>query len=113
MPLDIHANACIIVSIHGGVAMNVDTSKMISVTRLQRELTQKVRDVSETKESLFVMRNNELAAVIVSPEEYTMLKDLEEVLEHFEIYEMVEQRMKHPDPSQNVTLGEMQERYGL
>ena len=93
--------------------MLVDTNKMISVTQLQRELTKKLRDVSERKEPLFVLRNNEVAAVMVPPDEYKALKDLEEVLEHFEIYEMVQARMKHYDPSQNVTLDEIRERYGL
>jgi prevent-host-death family protein len=93
--------------------MLVNTNKMISVTRLQRELTQKLRDVSDTKEPLFVLRNNEVAAVVVSPEEYLTLKELEEILEHFEIYEMVQERMKHYDASRNVTLEEIRERYGL
>jgi PHD/YefM family antitoxin component YafN of YafNO toxin-antitoxin module len=110
--LDIHIIPCIIV-IHGGDAMLIDTNKMISVTRLQRELTKKMRDVSETKEPLFVLRNNEVAAVMVPPDEYRALKDLEEVLEHFEIYEMVQARMKNYDSSQNVTLEEVRERYGV
>ena len=93
--------------------MLVNTNKMISISQLQRELTKKLRDVTETKEPLFVLRNNEVAAVLVPPDEYAALKDLEEVLEHFEIYEMVQQRMKHYDPSQNVALEEIRERYGL
>ncbi len=93
--------------------MIVNTNKMISVTRLQRELTQKLRDVSESKEPLFVLRNNEVAAVMVSPDEYNALKEMEEVLEHFEIYEMVQDRMKNYDASKNVTLEEIKKRYGL
>jgi hypothetical protein len=72
MPLDIHTFPCIIVvSKHGGAPMLVNTNKMISITKLQRELTQKMRDVSETKEPLYVLRNNEVEAVIVSSEEYS------------------------------------------
>jgi hypothetical protein len=41
------------------------------------------------------------------------LKELEEVLEHFEIYEMLQKRMKKHDPAQIVTLEEIRERYGL
>ena len=93
--------------------MLVDTNKMISITRLQRELTQKMHDVSDTKEPLYVLRNNEVEAVIVSSDEYAALKEMQEVLEHFEIYEMVQARMKHYDPSTSVTLEEIKERYGL
>ena len=93
--------------------MLVNTNKMISITKLQRELTQKMRDVSETKEPLYVLRNNEVEAVIVSSDEYAALKEMEEVLEHFEIYEMIQMRMKHYDPSRNVTLDEIRKRYGL
>jgi prevent-host-death family protein len=93
--------------------MLLDTTKMISITKLQRELTQKMRDVSETKEPLYVLRNNEVEAVIVSSDEYAALKEMEEVLEHFEIYEMIQKRMKHYDPSRNLTLCEIRKRYGL
>jgi PHD/YefM family antitoxin component YafN of YafNO toxin-antitoxin module len=112
--LDIHTFPCIIViSIHGGAIMLLDTNKMISITKLQRELTQKMRDVSETKEPLYVLRNNEVEAVIVSSGEYAALKEMEEVLEHFEVYEMVQERMKCYDPSHNVSLDEIRKRYGL
>jgi prevent-host-death family protein len=93
--------------------MILDTAKMISITKLQRELTQKMRDVSETKQPLYVLRNNEVEAVIVSSDEYAALKEMEEVLEHFEIYEMVQERMKHYDASRNVSLDEIRKRYGL
>jgi len=93
--------------------MLLNTDKMISITKLQRELTQKMRDVSETKEPLYVLRNNEVEAVIVSSDEYAALKEMEEVLEHFEIYEMIQKRMKQYDPSRNVTLDEIKKRYGL
>jgi prevent-host-death family protein len=98
---------------HGGENMLLNTDKMISITKLQRELTQKMRDVSETKEPLYVLRNNEVEAVIVSSDEFAALKEMEEVLEHFEIYEMIQKRMKHYDPSRNVTLDEIKKRYGL
>lgn len=93
--------------------MLLNTNKMISVTKLQRELTQKMHDITETKEPLYVLRNNEVAAVIVSPDEYAALKEMEEVLEHFEIYEMVQKRMKHYDPSETVSLEKVRKRYGL
>ena len=82
--------------------MLVNTEKMIPVTRLQRELTQKLREVHETGEPLFVLRNNEMAAVILSTEEYELLKQAEDILEHLEIAETVEKRLKGYDRSKNI-----------
>lgn len=93
--------------------MLVNTNKMISITKLQRELTQKMHDVSQSKEPLYVLRNNEVQAVIVSSDEYMALKEIQEVLEHFEIYEMVQKRMKNYNPSQSVSLDKIRQRYGL
>jgi prevent-host-death family protein len=82
--------------------MLVNTEKMIPVTRLQRELTQKLREVHETGEPLFVLRNNEMAAVILSTEEYELLKQAEDILEHLEIAEVVEKRLKGYKRSKNI-----------
>ena len=61
--------------------MLVNTENMIPVTRLQRELTQKLKEVSETGEPIYVLRNNKMAAVIVSTEEYELLRQAEDILE--------------------------------
>lgn len=92
--------------------MLIDTEKIIPVTKLQRELTQKLREVSETGEPLFVLRNNEMAAVILSTEEYELLKQAEGVLEHFEIAEAVEKRLKGYDRSKNVSWGKVKKKHG-
>ena len=93
--------------------MLVNTEKMIPVTKLQKELTQKLREVSETGEPLYVLRNNEMAAVIVSAEEYEMLKDAEEILEYLEIAEVVEKRLKGYDRSRNVSWEKVKKKHGL
>ena len=82
--------------------MLVNTEKMIPVTRLQRELTQKLREVHETGEPLFVLRTNKMAAVKLSTEEYELLKQAEDILEHLEIAEVVEKRLKGYDRSKNI-----------
>jgi len=82
--------------------MLINTEKMIPVTRLQRELTQKLREVHETGEPLFVLRNNKMAAVILSTEEYELLKQAEDILEHLEIAEVVEKRLKGYNRSKNI-----------
>ncbi len=93
--------------------MLVNTEKMIPVTKLQRELTQRLRKVHETGEPLFVMRNNEMAAVILSTEEYELLKQAEDILEHLEISETVETRLRGHEPNKNITWEKLKKRHGL
>jgi len=83
--------------------MQVDTERMISITNLQKELTGKLRKLTNSAEPLFVMRNNDLAAVIISPAEYEFLKNAEGLLEHLEIAEMIGQRLKNHDRSKNLS----------
>ncbi len=97
----------------GGLSMLVDTQKLIPVTKLQRELTQKLKEVSETGEPVFVLRNNEMAAVIVSAEEYELLTQAEEILEHLEIAEEVEKRLKGYDRSKNIPWEKIKKKRGL
>jgi len=97
----------------GGFSMLVDTEKMIPVTKLQRELTQKLKEVSETGEPVYVLRNNEMAAVIISTEEYELLTQAEEILEHLEIAEKVEKRLKGHNRSMNIPWERIKKRHGL
>jgi PHD/YefM family antitoxin component YafN of YafNO toxin-antitoxin module len=48
------------------------------------------------------MRNNTLAAVIVSPEEYDLLKIAGELVEHLEIAEMIGLRLKGHKRARNI-----------
>ncbi len=93
--------------------MLVNTEKMIPVSRLQKELTQKLREVSDTKEPLYVLRNNELAAVILSSEEYELLKEAEEIIEHIEIAETIEKRLKGHAPSKNIPWEKIKKKHAL
>ncbi len=93
--------------------MLVDTEKMIPVTKLQRELTQKLKEVSETGEPVYVLRNNEMAAVILSAEEYELLKQAEEILEHLEIAEKIDKRLRDHDRSKNIPWEKIKRKHGL
>lgn len=93
--------------------MLVNTEKMIPVGKLQKELTQKLREVSETGEPLYVLRNNKMAAVILSADEYELLKQAEEILEHLEVAETVEKRLKGHDRSKNISWEKIKKRHGL
>jgi prevent-host-death family protein len=91
--------------------MMINTNKMISVTELQKHLTELIRDLPRKGEPLYVLRNNEMAAVIVSPDDYELLSEAEELMEHIEIYEMVQKRLKDPRP--NIPWETVKKKHGL
>jgi prevent-host-death family protein len=93
--------------------MLVNTDKMIPVTRFQKELTQRLREVSETGEPLFVLRNNEMAAVVLSAQEYELLKEAEEIVGYLEIADMIEVRLKGYDRSKNLPWEKLKKKHGL
>lgn len=93
--------------------MQIDTEQIIPITRLQKELTAKLRELTDTEEPLFVMRNNAIAAVIVSPAEYELLQNAVEVLEHLEIADVIEKRLKTHDPSRNISWDRVKAEHGL
>ena len=82
--------------------MLIDTKKMIPITKLQKELMQKIRELSINHEPIYIMKNNNMEAVMVSFDDYEYLKNLEEILEHFEIDDMIKNRMKNYNPKNNI-----------
>ena len=44
--------------------MLVETSQMMPITKLQKSLTQTVRNISENKETVFILKNNAMEAVM-------------------------------------------------
>jgi PHD/YefM family antitoxin component YafN of YafNO toxin-antitoxin module len=82
--------------------MLVDTKKIIPITRLQKELTQQIRELSNSGEAVYVLKNNNMEAVLVTFDEYEHLMDLEEMFEYFEIDEMIEKRVKNYKSKTNV-----------
>jgi PHD/YefM family antitoxin component YafN of YafNO toxin-antitoxin module len=54
-----------------------------------------------------------MAAVIVSAEEYELLRQAEEILEHLEIAEKIEKRLKGHDRSRNIPWERIKKRHGL
>lgn len=93
--------------------MIVDTEKMIPVTKLQKELTRRLRELSETEEPLYVLRNNEMAAVILSAREYEALKEAEDMLEHLEIAGVVQGRLKGHARSKNISWEKIKKKHDI
>ena len=93
--------------------MLVQTENMIPVTRLQKELTRKLKEVSDTDEPLYVLRNNEMAAVIVSAKDFEVMKQAEEAIEFLEIAETVKQRLKGHTRARNIPWKKIKKKHGL
>ena len=89
--------------------MLLETNQMIPVTKLQKELTKKVREVTETGEALYILKNNHMEAVMLSFEEYEHLHMLEEIFEQMEIKTMLETRMEKYDRNTNKSWIEIRE----
>ncbi len=93
--------------------MLVQTEKMIPVTKLQKELLKRLKEVSETDEPLYVLRNNEMAAVIVSAKEFEMFRQAEEAIEFLEIAEMVKKRAKGRSKPKNIPWERLKKKHAL
>ncbi len=88
--------------------MLVETDRIIPITRLQKELTQTVRELSESGEPVFILKNNTMEAVIVPFEEYEYLANLEEMYEYFELHDMINERMTKYDESKSIPWSKVQ-----
>jgi len=83
--------------------MMLDSDQIIPITKLQKELTKKVRELSSSGEALFIMKNNNLEAVMLTFEEYKLLRNMEEVFDQFEIKSMLDERLADYDPETNLS----------
>jgi PHD/YefM family antitoxin component YafN of YafNO toxin-antitoxin module len=83
--------------------MLVEPKQMIPITRLQKELTQTVRNLSTSGKAVYVLKNNSMEAVLLSYREYEHLKGLEEIFEQLEIENLIKTRMKNYNPKNNVS----------
>jgi len=83
--------------------MMVETKQMVPITRLQKELAQTVRKLSDSGKAVYILKNNNMEAVLLSYQEYEYLKEIEEMFEQYEIKKMIETRMKKYDSKNNVS----------
>ena len=82
--------------------MLVETKQMIPITKLQKELTQTVRDLSDSGKAVYILKNNNMEAVLLSYQEYEYLRGIEEIYEQFEIKNIVDSRLENYNPKKNV-----------
>jgi PHD/YefM family antitoxin component YafN of YafNO toxin-antitoxin module len=89
--------------------MLVEAKQMMPITRLQKELTQTVRKLSDSGKAVYILKNNNMEAVLLSYQEYEYLKKLEEMFEQYEIKKMVETRMEKYNPKNNISWEKIKE----
>ena len=89
--------------------MLLDSSQIIPITKLQKELTKKVRELSSSGEALYILKNNNMEAVMVPFEEYEFLRNLEDVFDQFEIKSLLDYRLKDYNPETNISWKKVRE----
>jgi PHD/YefM family antitoxin component YafN of YafNO toxin-antitoxin module len=89
--------------------MLIEAKQMLPITRLQKELTQTVRKLSDSGKAVYILKNNNMEAVLLSYQEYEYLKNLEEIFERYEIKNMIETRMEKYNPKNNVSWEDIKE----
>jgi PHD/YefM family antitoxin component YafN of YafNO toxin-antitoxin module len=89
--------------------MLVETSQMVPITRLQKELAQTVRDLSDSGKPIYILKNNNMEAVLLSYSEFEYLKGIEEIFEQFEIKNIIETRMGKYHPKKNISWEDIRE----
>jgi len=89
--------------------MLVKTERIMPITQLQKELTQTVRELSETGEPVYILKNNHMEAVMVPFSEYEYLMNLEEMFEYYEINNMRNTRIKNYDVNNSVEWAKIKE----
>jgi PHD/YefM family antitoxin component YafN of YafNO toxin-antitoxin module len=80
----------------------VESNQMVPITRLQKELTQTIRDLSDSGKAVYILKNNNMEAVLLSYHEYEYLKEIEEIFEQFEIKNLIEDRLEEYHPKNNI-----------
>lgn len=90
--------------------MRIETEQMMPITKLQKELTQTVRELSDSGKVVYILKNNNMEAVLLSYSEYEYLKNLEEIFEQFEISDMLKSRVKKYDKKKNISWEKLKEK---
>jgi len=83
--------------------MLIEPRQMVPITRLQKELAQTVRSLSTSGKAVYILKNNNMEAVLLTYNEYERLKEIEEIYERLEIKNSIETRMKNYNPKKNLS----------
>ena len=89
--------------------MLIEPKQMMPITRLQKELTQTVRNISDSGKAVYILKNNNMEAVLLSYNEYEYLKELEDIFEQFEIKDIIDSRIKNYNSRKNISWEKLKE----
>lgn len=89
------------------MSVRFSAGQMVSVTELLRNFGEVAEKTSE--DDLIIVRNNKPDFVLMNFAEYEKLKELDELIEHIEIWNMVDERKNN----RMLPAGEVIEKLGL
>ena len=91
-------------------------NELLSITDFTKSISKILGDIKEhTVEKVGVLKNNKLEAVVISTQEYERLKELEELMnniEHKEIYNIVQDRLK-TSKSDYISMEDMAKKFNI
>ena len=91
-------------------------NELLSITDFTKLISKILGDIKErTVEKVDVLKNNKLEAVVISTDEYERLKQIEELMnniEHKEIYNIVQDRVKTPK-SDYLSIEDMAKKFNI
>lgn len=90
------------------MSVKFSASQIVSVTELLRNFGEVAEKIGE--EDLIIVRNNKPDFVLMNFSEYEKLRELDELVEHIEIWKMVEERKKD---NRILPVGEVIRKLGL
>jgi len=89
--------------------MLLESKQMIPITKLQKDLPKTVRNVASSGEAVYVLKNNNMEAVLLSYYEYEYLKEIEEIYERLEMKDLIETRLEKYNSKRNVSWEKIKE----
>ena len=84
--------------------------EIISASDVARNFSGVLKEIlNHTKERFAISKNNKIEAIVLAIDEYERLKEAYDLMEHTEIYKIVQQRKN----SKTVSLEESASKYGI
>ena len=83
--------------------MLVESSRLVSVKKLKVEFSQTLEKVLSDNESVYIINDDDMRAVMMPFQQYEYLSMLDEMFEHCEIAEMIKDRMVNYDVNKTVS----------
>ncbi|NCO00708.1 MAG: type II toxin-antitoxin system Phd/YefM family antitoxin [Epsilonproteobacteria bacterium] len=84
--------------------------EIISASDVARNFSSVLKDiVSHTKERIAISKNNKLEAIVLPIDEYERLKEAYDLMEHTQIYKIVQARKN----SKTISLEDSASKYGI